>query len=61
MKVGLELPMTLVETCYKCSVSSIFSYGVNSRWMVRYAYYVLNSIVNMLVTLYYGYLIITIK
>ena len=61
MKVGLELPTTLVETCYECSVCSMYSYGVNSCWIVRYAYYATNSIVNMLVTLYYGYLIITTK
>ncbi len=29
MKVGLELPTTLVETCYECSVSSMYKYAVN--------------------------------
>ncbi len=61
MKVGLELPTTLVETCYECSVSTIYSYGVNSSCIVRYAGYPTNSIVNMLVTLNYGYHITTTK
>ncbi len=61
MKVGLELPTTLVETCYECSVSSLYSYGVNSSGIVRYAYIVANTMVNMLVTLHYGHLIITTK
>ncbi len=61
MKVGLELPTSLVETCYECSVSSMYSYGVNSSWIVRYASYATNNIVNMLVTLHYSYLIITAK
>ena len=61
MKVGLELPTTLVETCYECSESSMYSYAANSSWIVRYAYYAWYSIVNMLVTLHYGHLITTTK
>ncbi len=61
MKVDLQLPTTLVETCYECSVSSIYRYGVNSSWIVRYACYTTYSIVNMFVTLHYGYLITTTK
>ncbi len=34
MKVGLELPTTLVETCYECSVSSLYRYGANSSEIV---------------------------
>ncbi len=34
MKVGLELPTTLVETCYECSVSSLYSYDVNCSGIV---------------------------
>ncbi len=61
MKVGLELPTTLVETCYECSESSMYSYDVNSSWIVRYASYEANSTVTMLVTLHYGHLITTTK
>ena len=61
MKVGLKLPTTLVETCYQCSVSSMYSYAVNSSWIVSYTSYATNSIVTMLVTLHYGYLIRTTK
>ncbi len=61
MKVGLELPTTLVETCEGCSVSSMYSYAVNSSWIVRYANYTTNSTVTMLVTLHYGHLITTTK
>jgi hypothetical protein len=61
VKVGLELPTTLVETCYECSVRSLYSYDVNSSGVVRYANYTTNRIVNMLVTLHYGYLITTTK
>ncbi len=61
MKVGLELPTTLVETCYECRVSSMHSYAVNSNWIVRYASYTTNSTVTMLVTLHYGHVITTTK
>ena len=61
MEVDVELPTTLVETCNECSVSSMYRYGVNSSWIVRYASDATNSILTLLVTLHYGHLLTTTK